>query len=75
MRSGRQGAWVLDPNLSLLGLCDLGQPPDATPLDKAYIWIENSWLFETLVTLLKTDALESCCCLGHRVGVLNFGSL
>lgn len=24
VRPGRQGAWVLDPNLSLPGLCDLG---------------------------------------------------
>lgn len=65
----------MDLNLSLLGLCDLGQPPDTTTLGRVYIWIENSWPFEILVTLLKTDALESCCSLGHRVGVLNFGSL
>lgn len=75
VRPGRQGAWVLDPNLSLPGLCDLGQPPDTPTPGRAYIWIENSWPFDILVTLLKTDALESCCFLGHRVGVLNVGSL
>lgn len=55
-------------------VCDLGQvPPPPTPaLCSVYICVENSWPLESLGTLLKKDALGSCCAPGHRGGVLHF---
>ena len=67
------GAWEagsLSAAHSVIALpCDLGQvPPPPTPaLCSVYICVENSWPLESLGTLLKKDALGSCCAPGHSI--------
>lgn len=65
------GSLSSGPQSVVAWLCDLGQPPPAPTLCRVYSCIQNGWPFKISVTLLRKDALESCCSPGHREGVLN----